>query len=218
MPINLRATNVTATSASIVWSASRDNVGVAGYDVYRDAHLVATVRRTSFADTGLIPSTTHWYQVVAFDSSNNTSHVSAALQVTLPAAIVPTTEPTIDTTTPTQVPTPSPTVDPTVPPTSDTPTTPPSYAVVSVSLTATVTGAQPNCLASIDATVTADGPLQTQLDYTIGSTSGSVPLTFTVDALTQTFQLPDTGDGTVDGAASATADGVTGLATWTACS
>jgi hypothetical protein len=103
-------------------------------------------------------------------------------------------------------------------PSSEPPSPTPSYQIVSVTLTNSVDGAHPACVASIDVTVTADGPLQTQLDYTVGQASGSVQLTFTAGALSQTLRIPATGDGAIDGAASATAGGRSGSTTWSACS
>jgi chitodextrinase len=73
VPTNLTATAVSASQITLAWTASTDNVGVAGYNVFRDggATPIATLTGTSFSDTGLAPRTTHTYTVVAFDAAGN---------------------------------------------------------------------------------------------------------------------------------------------------
>src|SRR5205807_9024390 len=72
-----------------VWgAASSDNVGVAGYDVYRDGTEVMTVdgSTTSWNDSTVSPSTTYGYTVDAFDAVPNTSAQSSPpASVTTPA-------------------------------------------------------------------------------------------------------------------------------------
>ncbi|MGW0561518.1 cellulase family glycosylhydrolase [Streptomyces sp. NPDC003016] len=83
-PTALSSTAKTASSVSLSWSASTDNVRVAGYDVYRGTAKVNTtpVAGTSFTDTGLSPSTAYSYTVRARDAAGNVSAPSAALSVT----------------------------------------------------------------------------------------------------------------------------------------
>src|SRR5215831_18617295 len=47
-PTNLTVTGTTASTASLSWSASTDNVGVSGYQVLRNSTVVATVTGTTF--------------------------------------------------------------------------------------------------------------------------------------------------------------------------
>ncbi|MFI6789181.1 carbohydrate-binding protein, partial [Nonomuraea sp. NPDC050383] len=61
VPGGLRSTGVTSSSVSLAWSASTDNVGVSGYDVYRGSARVATVTGTSYTDSGLSASTAYTY-------------------------------------------------------------------------------------------------------------------------------------------------------------
>jgi phosphatidylinositol-3-phosphatase len=74
-------------SVTVTWSPSTDNVGVTGYDLYRDGSKLATVTGTTFTDTNVQPSTTYGYTVDAFDAANNTSAQSSpAATATTPAA------------------------------------------------------------------------------------------------------------------------------------
>lgn len=84
------ATNVTATGATLAWTASTDNVGVTSYDVLRAtgngaASVVATVSGTSYAATGLTASTTYTFSVRARDAAGNLSAASAGRTVTTSA-------------------------------------------------------------------------------------------------------------------------------------
>ncbi|MEU2272350.1 glycoside hydrolase family 6 protein [Streptomyces olindensis] len=87
VPTGLRATAKTATSVSLAWTAATDDVGVTGYDVYRDGTKVgaAPVTGTTFTDTGLSASTAYGYTVRARDAAGNVSAASAALSVTTEA-------------------------------------------------------------------------------------------------------------------------------------
>ena len=88
VPTNLQASNVTSTTLKISWTASTDNVAVAGYQVFRNGAKVGTTTTTSYTDTGLAPSATYTYAALAYDSSNNLSAQSAQLTVTTAAAAV----------------------------------------------------------------------------------------------------------------------------------
>jgi mannan endo-1,4-beta-mannosidase len=69
------------------WTASTDNVGVTGYEVYRAVGngsfaLVGSPSATSFTSTGLVASTTYRFQVRARDAVPNFSANSGVLTVT----------------------------------------------------------------------------------------------------------------------------------------
>jgi hypothetical protein len=81
-PTGLRATGVGATSVSIAWNASTDNVGVTAYDVSVNRAVVATVTGTSAAVGNLSPATSYTITVTARDAAHNTSPASAPLSVT----------------------------------------------------------------------------------------------------------------------------------------
>ena len=85
-PTNLRSTGTTASSVSLSWTASTDNVGVTGYNVYRGSALVGTATSTSYTDTGLTASTAYSYTVKARDAAGNLSPASAAVSATTAAS------------------------------------------------------------------------------------------------------------------------------------
>jgi chitin-binding protein len=72
-PSNVATSTVTDRAVTLKWSASTDNVGVAGYYVYRDGAPVGYVAGagTSYADQGLKANTTYSYTVVAVDAAGN---------------------------------------------------------------------------------------------------------------------------------------------------
>ncbi|MEP4534129.1 MAG: M4 family metallopeptidase [Cyclobacteriaceae bacterium] len=72
-PTGLASSNVTTSSFDVSWSASTDNVGVTGYNVYLDGSFVSSTTGTSYAFSGLAASTSYTIAVEAFDASNNTS-------------------------------------------------------------------------------------------------------------------------------------------------
>ena len=69
---------------SLSWTASTDNVGVAGYRVYRDGTQVATTTSASYVDNAVSQQTTYQYTVAAYDAAGNSSAQTAQLSVTTP--------------------------------------------------------------------------------------------------------------------------------------
>jgi hypothetical protein len=61
----------TATYVRLNWTAATDNVGVAGYRVYRDGALVGSTSELTYVDAGLAASTTYQYEVRAYDTTVN---------------------------------------------------------------------------------------------------------------------------------------------------
>jgi hypothetical protein len=84
---------VSSTGATITWTPTTDNVGVAAYYIYRDGALVSTLAVPPFQDSGLTPGLTYAYTLSAFDAQGNVSGQSAPLYVTT----VNTTPPTVPT-------------------------------------------------------------------------------------------------------------------------
>ncbi|SNR22803.1 glycosyl hydrolase family 18 protein [Actinomadura mexicana] len=81
-PSGLRSTGRTATSVSLAWNASTDNVGVTGYDVYNGSTRAASVTGTSTTVGGLSAKTAYAFTVRARDAAGNTSPASAPVSVT----------------------------------------------------------------------------------------------------------------------------------------
>jgi chitodextrinase len=79
-PSDLAAVAAGSTAMNLTWTASTDNVGVTGYDVYRNGAKIATATSTSYADTGLTAATAYTYTVVAQDAAGNASAPSNTAQ------------------------------------------------------------------------------------------------------------------------------------------
>ncbi|KRD61653.1 endonuclease I [Flavobacterium sp. Root935] len=81
-PASLASTSKTATSITLAWNTSSDNVGVRGYDVYANSALKTTVTGLTATITGLTASTTYSIYVKAKDAAGNTSASSNTISVT----------------------------------------------------------------------------------------------------------------------------------------
>jgi pectate lyase len=103
-PTALSATTISDSQINLSWSASTDNVGVIGYDVYRNSVKIGTTAATTYSDTGLTAATTYSYTVRAFDAAGNSSAPSASASGTSAAPAAPpadTTAPTVSIASPT---------------------------------------------------------------------------------------------------------------------
>lgn len=89
VPGSLAATGKTSTTASLAWTASTDNVGVSGYDVYQGGTKVATSATTGATVTGLNPGTAYAFTVRARDAAGNTSAASNTVNVTTDTGTTP---------------------------------------------------------------------------------------------------------------------------------
>jgi len=87
VPTSVSATAQSPTSTKVTWTASTDNVGVAGYRIYRNGTQVAASGTTSYTDTGLQSGTTYSYTISAYDAAGNNSAQSSppAAAITLAA-------------------------------------------------------------------------------------------------------------------------------------
>lgn len=89
-PSGLATSNVTQTGATLSWTASTDDVGVAGYGVYQGSAGPDTATQTSYTLTGLACGTDYSLAVDAFDAAGNrsaktqTSLTTAACSVPVP--------------------------------------------------------------------------------------------------------------------------------------
>ncbi len=79
-PQNVRAIELSPTTALVSWSPATDNVGVTGYQVFRDSVFLAASAITNFTDAGpLDPYRSYEYTVAAFDAAGNTSAPSSVV-------------------------------------------------------------------------------------------------------------------------------------------
>jgi fibronectin type 3 domain-containing protein len=101
-PGALSATAASSGEIDLRWGQARDNVGVAGYEVFRcggvsctDFTRVAQVDGTSstYADTGVASGSSYSYRVRAIDAAGNIGPFSAPVSVSTPTPGSPDREP-----------------------------------------------------------------------------------------------------------------------------
>jgi hypothetical protein len=97
VPGGLTAVATGATRVQIGWNASTDDVGVAGYDVFRDGQLVGSVAGgiLAFTDTGVDSGETYAYGVEAFDAAGRRSARAGPVSVTTPATPAASADPVV---------------------------------------------------------------------------------------------------------------------------
>lgn len=79
----LSASGTASTSTNLSWSGATDNIGVTGYDVYRNGVLFgSTTTATTYAATGLTAATAYTFNVRAKDAAGNVSVNSNTVSVT----------------------------------------------------------------------------------------------------------------------------------------
>jgi chitodextrinase len=81
-PTGLTATPVSSSQINLSWTASKDNVGVTGYKIFRGGTQVGTSPNNSYSDTGLAPGTSYTYTISAFDTAGNNSPQSGSVTAT----------------------------------------------------------------------------------------------------------------------------------------
>ena len=88
VPTGLAAQSITATGFTLTWNASTDNVGIAGYKVYKNGVLHVTTQGTpaSYIVSGQTASTNATWTVSAYDAAGNNSAQSSGLSVTQAAS------------------------------------------------------------------------------------------------------------------------------------
>jgi len=87
-PTHLTATSDNPQLVSLAWSPSTDNVGVTGYDIYRDGvFLVNIPPMTNYDDTTVQPDTTYSYRVRARDAAGHSSSLSSSISITTPGLL-----------------------------------------------------------------------------------------------------------------------------------
>ena len=83
IPVNVSAQQVSATGANLSWATSTDNVGVVGYQVYRNGIQIASTTSLLYSDSGLSANITYAYTVTAYDIAGNISTPSVPVNVTI---------------------------------------------------------------------------------------------------------------------------------------
>ncbi|HCI44808.1 MAG TPA: hypothetical protein DE315_04680, partial [Candidatus Omnitrophica bacterium] len=75
VPTGFTAAAVSSSQIDLSWGAATDNVGVAGYKIYRDGTFVVSLQPSvvSYFDLGLTANTAYSYTVSAFDAAGNES-------------------------------------------------------------------------------------------------------------------------------------------------
>ena len=93
---------VTASSVTLSWAGSSDNVGVSGYDIFRAPGSsggtftsVGSSSATTFTNSGLPSNTTFRYQVRARDAAGNTSGFTSPVVATTSGNTGDTQSPTV---------------------------------------------------------------------------------------------------------------------------
>ena len=87
-PSGLSATTPNPGQVDLAWGGATDNIGIAGYEVFRDgaATPLATLApdARSYRDTNVAPASTHSYAVKALDAAGNRSAPAGPVQATTP--------------------------------------------------------------------------------------------------------------------------------------
>jgi len=87
-PANLVASGSSSTQINLTWTASTDNVGVSGYQIFRNGVLAGTSPVPSYSDTGLAAATSYSYYIRAYDAAMNYSAPSnTAVAATLSGGV-----------------------------------------------------------------------------------------------------------------------------------
>jgi peptidoglycan hydrolase-like protein with peptidoglycan-binding domain/chitodextrinase len=153
VPTGLISTGSTTSTISLSWTASADNIGVTGYDVFRNGVQVGTPVSTAFTDTGLTASTTYTYTVAAYDGGGNTSSQSSGLRASTFAPSTPTSTPD---------------------------TTPPTASITSPLASSTISGAASTVTVSASDNVGVT-KVQLYVDGTLAGTDTASPYTFSLN-------------------------------------
>ena len=90
-PANITVNNITLNSINLSWSASSDNIGVTGYNIYVDGDLETQTTNTNSTITGLSTNTNYTFTIVARDLINNMSPAGTISGKTLEDTEAPTT-------------------------------------------------------------------------------------------------------------------------------
>jgi chitodextrinase len=88
-PANLMVTAISQTTATLGWSPSLDNIGVAGYGLYRNGTLVGSTSLTSSTFQGLSCGSSYTLGVDAYDAAGNRSAQASVVVATSSCSSTP---------------------------------------------------------------------------------------------------------------------------------
>ena len=83
IPNAVTATAISSDAVRVTWNRPWDDVGVHGYNVYRNSAYFATVFDTNFIDNQVTDGSTYSYSVVAFDEAKNYTPTSSQSSATV---------------------------------------------------------------------------------------------------------------------------------------
>ncbi|MFD2670873.1 carbohydrate binding domain-containing protein [Marinicrinis sediminis] len=79
VPAGITSPSQTKSTITLNWTPSTDDVGVAGYHIYRNGSQVGSSTTPSFTDSGLTALTAYTYKVSAYDAKGNESAQSSSV-------------------------------------------------------------------------------------------------------------------------------------------
>ncbi|MFB9052989.1 endonuclease [Formosa undariae] len=88
VPTLLASSDITASSITLTWTASTDNIAVASYNVYMDGTFLMKAYTNTITISDLDADTTYAFTITAEDASNNISAVSESISATTTGEIV----------------------------------------------------------------------------------------------------------------------------------
>jgi|GEM_PF-4532079 len=82
-PNGLNVSAINSSSVRVSWNRPWDNVGVEGYNIYRNNQYYDTVFNTNYIDYGVSSNNRYEYGIVAFDAAKNYTQLSDKMSVTV---------------------------------------------------------------------------------------------------------------------------------------
>ena len=82
--------NLTEKIISLTWKSSQDNVGVKGYQIYRNGQIIATTNKLAYIDKEIITENIYTYTIKAYDAEGNISKQSNQIEISTKDTEVPT--------------------------------------------------------------------------------------------------------------------------------
>jgi len=91
IPENLKVTATGPASCNLTWNAATDNIGVAGYRIFRDDESLATSVSPNYTDNSISIGNIYHYTVAAYDAADNESEQSAGVVLNTNDTLAPST-------------------------------------------------------------------------------------------------------------------------------